>query len=148
MGERSRLLQIYGQNGEPMAMLRDCQIELTEKHEPLTEGWGHLLQTQVSFTQTIGKMEARMLRRTLFRRERIPRKLKKAAARITFSLETTGKSRTVSMSEGATITGMKITDTIIKGRCTRWTNKAINAMHRAMRSPDGAAAVIYIKPKD
>ena len=138
------MLQIYDQDGNPVAMLPDCQIELAEK--PQTEGWEHLMQPQVSFTQTIGKMETRILQRTLFRRERMPRKIKKAAKSITFGLEMTGKSRTIRTSDGATITGMKITDTIIKGRRTRWTDKAINAMHRAMRRPEGTDAIVYLKP--
>ena len=36
MGEQPQLLQIFGQDGKPLAMLPDCQVELTEK--PLPEG--------------------------------------------------------------------------------------------------------------
>lgn len=43
MGEQPQLLQIYDQDGKPVAVLPDCQVELTEEPLPEEAGdeWSH-----------------------------------------------------------------------------------------------------------
>ena len=90
--------------------------------------WGNF-PTEISFDMKMKPSEARRLRRTLFPKQRIPRKLKKAGKQIRLlyelSGETDGNGHNI-------IRGCDIRQITVTGRRTRWTMKFLALIKRLM----------------
>ena len=109
-------------NTEPLdiARLGDTTIEISEEN-PLFGGetWKPLTIDMSFEGHTTTLLPVR-------RKERLPRKLKKASKRVAFQISCEGEPCKEQEGNVLNVTGMRVSDVIVKGRRTKWVNRFID----------------------
>lgn len=112
-------------NTEPLdiARLGDTTIEISEEN-PLFGGepW-----KPITIDMDFEGHAATLL--PVRRKERLPRKLKKASKRVAFQISCEGEPCKEQEGNVLNVTSMRVSDVIVTGRRTKWVNRYIDHVH-------------------